>query len=73
MNVEKQPEDTIRLTFEISEGDALAGALSEHADAVSSAALNLSSILRAARYNAKNSFRQPPDPWSPGVRHPSYR
>lgn len=73
MNVEKGTDGTIRLTCEIAEGDALAEALIEHADSVSSAALNLSSILRAARYSAGNSFRQPPDPWSPGTRHPSYR
>ncbi len=71
MHVERLPDGRLRLSFEIDEGDRLAEAVIKHAEEASSAALALSSILREARYEARNDFRQPRNAWAPGIRHPS--
>ena len=44
----------------------------ENADHMNSILLDLASILRKAKYDAGNEFRQPPNAWEPGIRHPGF-
>lgn len=64
--------DTLRLTFDLAEAEALAEAIIHHnSDNMPSALLELASLLRQANYEAHDDFRQPPHAWEPGRQHPS--
>lgn len=65
MKVEKTAAGGLRIEFDMAEADAVATDFIRHAEALPSAALNLSSLLREARYAARDHFRQPPNPWEP--------
>lgn len=64
MKVERQADGRILVEMEVGDGNKLADAVHAHQDDMRSPVLELSSLLREARYNARNEFRQPPDPWS---------
>lgn len=65
MKVEKHPAGGLKIEFDMAEADAIADDFIRHAEALPSAALNLSSLLREAQYAARDHFRQPPNPWEP--------
>lgn len=72
MKAENLNPHTLRLTFDIAQGKALAEAIIQHnADNMPSALLELASLLRQADYEAHDAFRQPDHPWDPGRQHPS--
>lgn len=64
MKVERQADGRILVEMEVGDGNTLADAIHAHQEDMRSPVLELSSLLREARYNARNEFRQPPDPWS---------
>lgn len=70
MKAEKLDNEQILMEFNIKEGDKLAEAIIKHAQHMPNAALELSSILRKAKYDASNTFRQPPKAWDLGARSP---
>ncbi len=70
MKTEKLNDGRILMEFSIKEGDKLAEAIIKHATHMPNAALELSSLLREAKYQAGNTFRQPPRAWEPGARSP---
>lgn len=63
MKVERQADGHILLEMEVADGNKLADAIHAHAEEMRSPVLELSSLLREARYNSRNDFRQPPNPW----------
>ena len=70
MHVQKLADGSVIIEFGLQEGNKLAGAIIKNAEDMSSTALELSSILRQAHYQAKNHFRQPPNPWAPSKNLP---
>lgn len=70
MKVERNNNGIVTLEFSSAEADKLAGDLIEHAEGLSSAALDLASFLRQAKYAARDNFRQPPNPWGPAENVP---
>ncbi|NIR62137.1 MAG: hypothetical protein GWO02_22980 [Gammaproteobacteria bacterium] len=62
-------EVTIQLDIK-KEGDDLQDEIHESAERMDSILLDLASILRKAKYDAANEFRQPPGAWEPGATHP---
>jgi hypothetical protein len=60
VNVEKLPDGSLRVEFDLKQGNELAAAVIRHAEDMPSALLELSSLLRAAWYEARNTFEQPP-------------
>lgn len=65
MKVEKSGDGVITLELSSAEADQLAGDFIQHAEHLPSAALDLASLLREAKYGARDNFRQPPNPWEP--------
>ena len=65
MKVEKNGDGALTLELSSAEADQLAGDLIQHAEHLPSAALDLASLLREAKYGARDNFRQPPNPWEP--------
>lgn len=70
MKVERTEDGHILLEMEIGTGNKLADEIHAHADEMRSPVLELSSLLRGARYNASNEFRQPPNAWGPDAAAP---
>ncbi len=60
MSAEKLPDGSIRIEFDIDKSDKLAAAIIKDAEDMPSVLLELSSLLREAKYSARNAFRQPP-------------
>lgn len=60
MKVERLANGVVRLEIELAAGNELAAAVIRHAEDMPSALLELSSLLRAAWYEARNTFEQPP-------------
>ena len=63
MKLEMMDDGRVRLTLPIDKGNAFADAVMQHADTMRSPVLELAHLLREARYEARDHFRQPPDPW----------
>ena len=70
MKVERTEDGHILLEMEIGTGNKLADEIHAHASEMRSPVLELSSLLREARYNASNDFRQPPNAWGPDAAPP---
>lgn len=70
MKVEKDGAGVITLELSSAEADQLAGDLIQHAEDLPSAALDLASFLREAKFGARDNFRQPPNPWEPAANVP---
>jgi hypothetical protein len=67
VNIESRPDGGVRLSLEVKEGEKLARELrdiSRKAAHRSSTALELRSLLRQAKYEAEDEFRQPPNIWT---------
>lgn len=60
MKVEKREDGSLRVELDLKQGNELASAVIRNAEDMPSALLELSSLLRAAWYEAKNTFEQPP-------------
>lgn len=74
MKVERRADGSVWLEIELAVGNELASAVIRNAADMPSALLELSSLLREAWYEAKNTFEQPPhafDERAPA--HPSSR
>jgi hypothetical protein len=72
MKLERLPDGSLRIEFELKQGNEFASAIIRRAEEMPSVLLELSSLLREAWYEAKNRFEQPPhafDPHAPP--HPS--
>lgn len=67
MHVTRTDNGDFIVELALDEGNRLASAIVQHAEELPSAALDLASLLRQARYRANDDFRQPPDPWEPGA------
>lgn len=63
MNVERTANGQIVIEYSLDEAKPLVAAITEHAEDLPTAALDLASLLRQAQYEARNHFRQPPRPW----------
>ncbi|MFP4130735.1 hypothetical protein [Thiohalospira sp.] len=70
MKVERTEDGHILLEMEVGAGNKLADEIHAHAAEMRSPVLELSSLLREARYNAGNDFRQPPNAWGPDAAPP---
>ena len=73
MKAEKLSDGGIFIEFDLKTGNRLADAVIKHATHMPTAALDLSSILRKAKYEIGSTFRQPPGAWKPGARNPRVR
>jgi len=72
MKVEKQSDGTYLLEFTAKEAHAIDEDIAKYTGHdMPTQALNLSSTLRAAWYEANDEFRQPPNAWEPGARFPT--
>lgn len=60
MKVERTGPDQVRLSFDVEEGMRLARLINGRARDMTSACLELSSLLEEGWYSARNNFRQPP-------------
>ncbi|MDE2089944.1 MAG: hypothetical protein KGJ12_07980 [Gammaproteobacteria bacterium] len=73
MKADQLTDGSIFIEFDLKAGNRLADAVIKHATHMPSAALDLSSILRKAKYETGSTFRQPPGAWEPGARNPRVR
>lgn len=73
MKAEKLTDGDIFIEFDLKAGSRLADMIIKHATRMPSAALDLSSILRKAKYETSSTFRQPPGAWEAGARNPRVR
>lgn len=60
MEVRIRDDGRVELTVAVKEGDKLADVIIQHAEALTSAELELSSLLKEAKYASEDDFRQPP-------------
>ena len=60
MEVRIREDGRVELTLPLKEGDRLADTMIQHAEVLSSAELELSSLLKEAKYVSEDDFRQPP-------------
>lgn len=60
MKVEKLVDGSLCVELDLKQGNELAATVIRHAEDMPSTLLELSSLLRAAWYEARNAFEQPP-------------
>lgn len=65
MEVATADGGSVVIALGLEEGNALASAIIEHAEAMPTAALDLANIVREAVYAAHNDFAQPPEALDP--------
>lgn len=71
MNVTQQDNGDVLIEISLDEGNRLATSIMKHAEELPSPALDLASLVRQARYAARDSFHQPPHAWDQGQKNPS--